>query len=190
MASLFSRHLSRWTFPMVKSLQSRNAISLRANLKTWSNIRSYNAVMNPISKTGLFVRRGEEMGENVALEELSQSVIFDCLIIWDVTKPRSLQKLEPKLYNEKCLNLWALICIVFLKMKGSAENTSVWVSLIFKSWMGFKHSIFCFCSFWAYCRVHNPPVTWWKEAVAILWLHKKKVSSQSHCSYIRPSNKQ
>lgn len=106
MASLFPKHLSRWSFPMVKSLQSRNGISLRANLEAQSNIQSHNAVMNPIGKTrGLFVngfvrwRNGRKCW--------IKRVRSECYV-WPpynlgCYKPRSLQKLETKLWNEKCL---------------------------------------------------------------------------------------
>lgn len=69
------------------------------------------------------------MGENVALGELNSSVSFD-LLIWDVTNPRSLQKLEPKLGNEKLPEKGALIYIVVFKMLRTL--------LIFESQTGFR----------------------------------------------------
>ena len=69
------------------------------------------------------------------------------------------------------LEMWAVIYIVFLKMK--RQCWEYWVSPIFKSLNWIKIlplngscSIFCFCSFRDCWRVHDCPVTWWKR----LWV--------------------
>jgi len=62
-------------------------------------------------------------------------------MILDVTKRRTLEKLEPKLLSEHPLNF--LKCelsptLYFQKLEGSAGNTGIWVALILKSRTGFK----------------------------------------------------
>lgn len=149
---------------MVKSLQSRNGISPRANSEAQSNIQSYNVVMNPTGKRGLCewfwkVKKWDKM-----LIELGQSAIFGHLNL-GCYKPRFLQKLEPKLWNEKPLNSQNVssLYVTFFKMKrqwwehwwsGISDIQILnWIQILPLS---SSCSIFCFCSFWDCYRVHNP----------------------------------
>lgn len=156
---------------MVKSLQSRHGVSPMTNLEAQSNIQSYNVVMNPTGKWELCewfhkVKKWDKM-----LIELGQSVIFGHHNL-GCYKPRFLQKLEPKLWNEKPLNSQNVssLYVTFFKMKRQCwEHWWSGISDIqILNWIRIlplsgSCSIFCFCSFWDCYRVHNSPVTWWKR---------------------------
>ena len=115
------------------------------------------------------------MGENVALGELSQCYFwvpydFGCYKTKDPWKARA-QTL--KWTPLELLEMRALTYTVFSKTRrqcwehwylGSSDTQiSNWIQILP---LDGSCSIFCFCSFQDYCRVHSPPVTRWKR----LWV--------------------
>lgn len=150
----------------MQSLQGRD-------LEAQSNIQCYNAVMNPIGKAGLFVNGFVRWRDGrKCWIELGQSAMFGQLIIWDVTNQclSKRQSLSSELKNTWTLKMSSLY-VTFFKMKrqcwehwcSGISGIQIWNWIQILPLSG-SCSIFCFCSFWDCCRVHNSPVIWsWKK---------------------------
>lgn len=129
------------------------------------------------------------MGENIALGELSQSVIFWLPYNLGCYKTKVSPKARAQTLKWKTLELlemWALICIVFLKTK--RQCWEYWCSglsdIQISNWIQIlphdgSCSIFCFHSFRDCCRVHNPPVTGWKR-LCVFYGYRRRWSLPSH----------
>lgn len=157
--------------------------------------------MNPIGKTGHFVCSfGRWINGRKCCISRIKPVGFVCLKIWDITKPKSHQNLEPKLWNEKPLKTLRMLFLTYIVLSNmkrqcwrhsclGSSDTQVSNKIQILGLHG-SCSILCFHSFQDLCRVLSPPSQTTEEAVGISWVHKKKVPSQSHCSYVRWATKQ
>lgn len=176
----------------MQSLQGRG-------LEAQSNIQCYNAVMNPIGKAGLFVNGFVRWRDGrKCWIELGQSAMFGQLIIWDVTNQclSKRQSLSSELKNTWTLKMSSLY-VTFSKWKGSAENTGVQVSLVFKSGTGFKFYLSVAAAVFsasvpseivAGCII--PQLHGHERSCGNFMATSEESPFQSHCSYIRLSDEQ